>query len=141
MNISLVLRRLRFEGKSSEISQRKVIGRLNKICRIISEKFPEVQRPDQIKLKHLQYVRNEGLAGYSAATTVDYKRTIVILVEEPKRCALNRDPIVLCASRSTFNIVARIITSVVDQTQKSPNNRCWYVGAFVGNKPKSLASY
>lgn len=81
MNISQVLKRLRFDGKSSEIAQRKVIGRLNKICRIINEKFPEVQRPDQIRLKHLQYVRNEGLVGYSAATAVDYKRTIVILVE------------------------------------------------------------
>ena len=85
MNISLILKRLRFDRKSSEITKRKVIGRLNKICRIISEKFPEVQRPDQIKLKHLQYVRNEGLAGYSAATTVDYKRTIVILVEALER--------------------------------------------------------
>ena len=80
MNISLILKRLRFDRKSSEITKRKVIGRLNKICVMISEKFPEAQRPDQIRLKHLQYVRNEGLAGYSAATAVDYKRAMVILV-------------------------------------------------------------
>ncbi|KKN90545.1 hypothetical protein LCGC14_0226860 [marine sediment metagenome] len=81
MNISLITQRLRFDPKSSQVTTKKVIGRLKTICRIISEKFPEIHRLDQIRLKHLQHVRNEGLAQYSPATVVDYERTLIILVE------------------------------------------------------------
>lgn len=59
MNISLITQRLRFDPKSSQVTTKKVIGRLKTICRIISEKFPEIHRLDQIRLKHLQHVRTK----------------------------------------------------------------------------------
>ncbi|MEH6499509.1 MAG: hypothetical protein V7751_08980 [Pseudoalteromonas distincta] len=81
MDIYLILQRVKPRDGSSKVTHQKVLGRLQRLCRAINERFPEVRRPDQIKLKHLQYLRNEWLAEFSPATAADYQRTMCVLVE------------------------------------------------------------
>ncbi|WP_339651411.1 hypothetical protein [Halopseudomonas pelagia] len=80
MNVDPVLKLVCFKA-ASPLTKKRIIGRLKNLCNAISDNFPEVQHTNQIKLKHLQYLRNVWFARYSPATVADYERSLRILTE------------------------------------------------------------
>lgn len=88
MHLSHVLRKLDLnELQNSE--RTRYINRIGKIAKAIESRFPNVRRPEQIKLKHAQYIRNTWLPDYTASkrTQQEYIRALGLLVR-----ALGRSP-------------------------------------------------
>lgn len=87
MRLDHILARIDFSSlKPTE--RTRYINRINNIAAVIEERFPHVKRPEQIKLKHCQYFRNDWLSSHtsSARTRSEHMRTLGLVVK-----ALGRD--------------------------------------------------
>lgn len=82
MDISLIRSRIRFSISASEITKKRHLGRIQTMADVIEVRFSEVENPEQIKLKHLFYIRDHWFEdqGYSVATTRDYTRSMVLMI-------------------------------------------------------------
>jgi len=86
MQLEHILKRLDF----SELSQNEQKRYINRICRIvevIENRFPNVTRPEQIKLKHAQFYRNVWLPEHTSSerTRSEYMRALRLLVRALRR--------------------------------------------------------
>lgn len=82
MNLSPILARLDLRQLQPR-EQNRYVNRLHKIADAIEGRFPHVNRPEQIRLKHAQYCRNVWLRNYSSSerTQAEYLRALAILVQ------------------------------------------------------------
>jgi hypothetical protein len=87
MQLDNVLGRLDFRRLQPN-ERRRYIIRINNVVVVIEKRFPHVTRPEQIKLKHVQYFRNVWLPSHSASerTRQEHMRALILLV-----LALGRD--------------------------------------------------
>lgn len=87
MQLNHILARIDF-GKLKPTERTRYINRVHGISAVIEERFPHVQRPEQIKLHHAQYYRNHWLPAYSSSirTQNEHMRAMGLLVR-----ALGRD--------------------------------------------------
>lgn len=81
MNTSSITQRIRFLS-SSEVTRKKALQRIRRMCSAIGEEFL-VRQPEQIKLKHLLFVRDVWFERQqmSNATVEDYRRAMRLMVE------------------------------------------------------------
>lgn len=82
MNLKLIYIRIKFNDMKPPHPVRHR-NRIRKIADAIKERFPEVNRPEKIKLKHIQWFSNYWLEaqGYSPATRADYISSLKLLIE------------------------------------------------------------
>ncbi len=82
MKIQLITQRIRFSATTSDITKKKTLKRVKRICQAIEEAFVDVRRPEQLKLKHVQYVKNVWFERqeFADATIKDYARALRLLV-------------------------------------------------------------
>jgi len=87
MQLDRVLENLDFRRLQPN-ERKRYINRIHNVVVVIEKRFPEVVRPEQIKLKHAQYFRNEWLPNHSASerTQQEHMRALGLLV-----MALGRD--------------------------------------------------
>jgi hypothetical protein len=87
MQLNHILTRIDF-GKLKPTERTRYINRIDGISAVIEERFPHVQRPEQIQLKHAQYYRNIWLPAHSSSerTQGEHMRALGLLV-----MALGRD--------------------------------------------------
>jgi hypothetical protein len=87
MQLDRVLDKLDFRRLQPN-ERRRYINRIHNVVVVIEKRFPEVVRPEQIKLKHAQYFRNVWLSNHSASerTRQEHMRALGLLV-----MALGRD--------------------------------------------------
>ena len=87
MQLDRVLDNLDFR-KLRPNERKRYIDRINDVTVVIENRFPHVVRPEQIKLKHMQYFRNVWLQEHtrSERTQQEYMRATKLLV-----LALGRD--------------------------------------------------
>lgn len=82
MHIGELTERVRWAERTSDTTKKRTINRIQAMADAIETQFPEVRRPNQIQLKHCQFIRNawfdnEGLA---PATMADYIRAMRLMV-------------------------------------------------------------
>lgn len=82
MRLDHILARIDF-GKLKPTGRTRYINRIQDISTAIEERFPHVQRPEQIRLKHAQYYRNIWLPAYSSSerTQDEHMRALGLLVK------------------------------------------------------------
>lgn len=82
MNLKLIYTRIKFNDMKPPHPARHR-NRIQKIADIVEDRFPEVNRPEKIKLKHIQWFSNYWLEaqGYSQATRADYISSLKLLIE------------------------------------------------------------
>ena len=82
MNIRLIKNRIRFDISASEITQRRTLGRIQTMADAIESRFPEVINPEQIKLKHCFYLREQWFESQklSPSTVSDYTRSMILMI-------------------------------------------------------------
>lgn len=82
MQLNHILARIDF-GKLKPTERTRYINRIHGISAVIEERFPHVQRPEQIRLKHAQYYRNIWLPAYSSSerTKDEHMRALGLLVK------------------------------------------------------------
>lgn len=83
MDIRDITQRLRWAEKTPDITKNRTISRIQTMADAIETQFPEIRRIEQIKLKHIQFIRNawfdnEGLA---PTTMADYTRAMRLMVK------------------------------------------------------------
>jgi hypothetical protein len=81
MQLSGVVARIDF-GDLTPTERNRYTNRMNTIVGVIEERFPHVKRPEQIKLKCAQYVRNVWLPAHSSSerTKEEHMRALGLLV-------------------------------------------------------------
>ncbi|AKO52008.1 hypothetical protein ABA45_05845 [Marinobacter psychrophilus] len=87
MRLDHILNQIDF-GKLRPMERTRYINRIKNVVSVIEERFPHVQRPEQIQLKHAQYYRNIWLPAHSPSmrTQDEHMRALGLLVR-----ALGRD--------------------------------------------------
>jgi hypothetical protein len=87
MQLNNILTQIDF-GKLKPTERTRYINRIKNVVSVIEERFPHVQRPEQIQLKHAQYYRNIWLPAHSPSmrTQGEHMRALGLLVR-----ALGRD--------------------------------------------------
>lgn len=83
MNIKVFKDRIRFSTSTAEITRRRTFNRIQSMSDAIETEFPEVGRPEQIRLKHMFFLKNAWFdnAGLSDSTTQDYIRSMRVMIE------------------------------------------------------------
>jgi len=82
MDITDITRRVRWTEGASHATKSRTIQRIQAMADAISTQFPEVHRGEQIKLKHLHFIKdawfdNQGLA---PTTMADYIRAMRLMI-------------------------------------------------------------
>lgn len=82
MDIRLIKNRIKFDTFAAEITKKRALSRIQTMANAIETRFPEVTRPEQIKLKHLQFLKNYWFESetFSAATIGDYVRSMRLMI-------------------------------------------------------------
>lgn len=115
MDIRLLKSRIRFSTSASEITQKRHLGRIQTMADAIEENFAEVGRPEQIKLKHLFYIRECWFKtrGFSETTIGDYNRSMIWMIKALGREQHWLGPLKLVkeSSKGGRPSVARVIRS------------------------------
>lgn len=88
MEITAIYRRIRWAEGVSEITRLRTLNRLRTLAGAIEEQFPQVCRCEQIKLKHMFYLKNVWFDDMDLAPTTrsDYIRAMRLMIT-----ALGRD--------------------------------------------------
>jgi len=82
MNIREILQRIKWDKDASDVTKNRTVKRIQSMANAIEAQFPEVRYCNQIKLKHVTYIKeawfdNEGLA---VTTMADYTRAMRLMV-------------------------------------------------------------
>lgn len=82
MHIKSITSRIKFDLSASDITVKRNINRIQAIADAIEQKFERVNQPEKIKLKHMQFIRNQWYQSqeFSEATIKDYNRSMSIMV-------------------------------------------------------------
>lgn len=82
MNIGLIKKRIKFDVSAAEITKKRTLSRIQTMADAIAQQFPEVTRHEQIKLKHVFFIKNQWFLseGFSDATTRDYLRSLTLMI-------------------------------------------------------------
>lgn len=83
MHIYDITKRIKWQDGTSDTTKSRAIKRIQALSDAIQAQFPEVQYCNQIKLKHMQYIKyawfdNEGLA---PTTMADYTRAMRLMIK------------------------------------------------------------
>ena len=83
MNIRDITKRIKWQEKARDSTKNRKLKRIQAMADAIEAQFPEVRYCNQIKLKHMKYVKeawfdNEGLA---PTTMGDYTRAMRLMVK------------------------------------------------------------
>lgn len=81
MNLKPVMARIKFNHMKAPHPARHR-NRIRKITDAVEERFPTVNRPEKIKLKHIQWFLHHWLEaqGYSPTTRADYTSSLKLLI-------------------------------------------------------------
>ncbi len=82
MNIRDITTRIKWHEDASDSTKKRAVKRIQTIADAIEARFPEVRYPNQVKLKHVAYIKqawfdNEGLA---LTTIADYTRAMRLMI-------------------------------------------------------------
>lgn len=82
MNLKPIFSRIKFNGMKAPHPTRH-LNRIEKLATAIQERFPEINRPEKIKLKHAKWLISHWLEekNYKTTTRNDYLRSLKILIE------------------------------------------------------------
>ncbi|MCL1483742.1 MULTISPECIES: hypothetical protein [unclassified Marinobacter] len=82
MDIKEITQRIRWKEKASEVTMNRMIERIYKLTDAIERQFPEVRRSNQIKLKHMLFLKNAWFCneGLAPATIEDYTRAMRLII-------------------------------------------------------------
>lgn len=82
MDIKEITQRIRWKEKASEVTMNRTIERIYKLTDAIERQFPEVRRSNQIKLKHMLFLKNAWFCneGLAPATIEDYTRAMRLII-------------------------------------------------------------
>lgn len=89
MDIKEIIQRIRWKEQVSELTKKRTIGRIRTLTDAIERQFPEVQRSNQIKLKHMLFLKNAWFCneGLAPATIGDHIRAMRLIIK-----AIDKDP-------------------------------------------------
>jgi hypothetical protein len=131
MKITNITKRIKWKDNASEITKTKTINRIFNMADAIERQFPEVLRSEQIKLKHMFFLKNAWFKnkGFAITTIADYERAMRLMVTaldknhhwfEPLRLVQDRQkggrPAVSSVTRSRSRRIGR-------KTEYSPASR------------------
>jgi len=82
MYIRDITQRIKWDKKASDVTKSRTVKRIQSMANAIETQFPEVRHCNQIKLKHMKYIKeawfdNEGLA---LTTMADYIRAMRLMI-------------------------------------------------------------
>jgi hypothetical protein len=82
MNLKLIYTRIKFNDMKPPHPARHR-NRIQKIADIVEDRFPEINRPEKIKLKHIQWFLHYWLdaQSYRPTTRADYMSSLKLLIE------------------------------------------------------------
>jgi hypothetical protein len=82
MKITNITKRIRWNEDTPEITKDKTINRIFNMADAIEHHFPEVLRSEQIKLKHMFFLKNAWFdnKGFAITTIADYTRAMRLMV-------------------------------------------------------------
>ena len=82
MNLKPIFSRIKFNGMKAPHPTRH-LNRIEKLAAAIQERFPEINRPEKIKLKHAKWLITHWLEekNYKTATRNDYLSSLKFLIE------------------------------------------------------------
>lgn len=82
MNIRIITYRIKFDLPTSEITKKRHLNRIQAIADSIEQRFEGIKRPEQIKLKHMQFIRNQWYQSqeFSETTIKDYNRSMCLMI-------------------------------------------------------------
>lgn len=83
MHIKSITSRIKFDLSASDITVKRNINRIQAIADAIEQKFEGVNQPEKIKLKHMQFIRNQWYQSqeFSEATIKDYNRSMCLMIK------------------------------------------------------------
>jgi|GEM_PF-614577 hypothetical protein len=83
MKITNITKRIKWKDNTSEITKTKTINRIFNMADAIERQFPEVLRSEQIKLKHMLFLKNAWFdnEGFAITTIADYTRAMRLMVK------------------------------------------------------------
>lgn len=90
MDIREIVKRIRWKEQTSEVTKKRQFARIRALTDAIERQFPEVHRSNQIKLKHMFFLKNAWFCneGLATATIEDYTRTMRLII-----AAMDKDPL------------------------------------------------
>lgn len=82
MKVDAIFRRLKFNNMRT-LPRRRHLSRINNMALAIEERFPEVRTPEQIRLKHIQWLLSHWFSeqSYAPSTIRDYRDSLGLLVD------------------------------------------------------------
>ena len=101
MKITNITKRIRWKENTSEITKDRTINRIFNMADAIERHFPEVVRSEQIKLKHLLFLKNTWFdnEGFAITTIADYTRAMRLMVTAMDKNHYWFEPLKLVQSR------------------------------------------
>lgn len=121
MNIREILQRIKWDRNASDATKNGNIQRIQSMANAIEAQFPEVRYCNQIKLKHMTYIKKAWFdnEGFAVTTTDDYTRAMRLMIRALGKERVWFAPLGICQSQGQGG---RPLSSRVTRT-KARNRR------------------
>ncbi len=88
MNIRDITKRIKWHEEASDSTKSRTVNRIQTMANAIEAQFPEVRYCNQIRLKHVAYLKEAWFdnEGYATTTMDDYTRAMRLMIK-----ALDKD--------------------------------------------------
>lgn len=82
MNCKTILQRVKYSTDASKLTKNRDKNKILMLCNVMGQHF-SLDQPEQIRLKHLQYIKNHWLIhqGFSQSTNDRYIRTMRLIID------------------------------------------------------------
>jgi hypothetical protein len=82
MNIRDIMQRIKWDKNASDVTKKGTVRRIQSMANAIEAQFPEVRYCNQIKLKHMTYIKRAWFdnEGFAVTTMADYTRAMRLMI-------------------------------------------------------------